>query len=603
MVQPSSAQSTTPSDKKSAPTATTETLVVLGTAQPIPLAESSATVIVVPITPLKAVATSAQDLLREDSAVYLEQRGAGGGQADISLRGGGSEQTLVLVNGFRVNDAQTGHHNLDLPLPLDGMSSVELLHGAGSTLHGADALSGVVDFLTTAPSRDSIKLRAGGGSFGETEQALAAALMRRNWSGRLTADRDFSTGFMADRDYRNEESALENWLGSRLGTSDLILAGSDRSFGANKFYGNYNSWERTKSWFAGLRQELGSHTVAAFGYRVHTDDFVLLRTSPSVYENNHRDTSWQASLRRTEASPARGISALFGLEADGDAIHSINFYKGTVSNALGTHARNRGAGYLNFDLRPAKSRWNLSAGAREEIFSGGRTVFSPHLAGSLRLADTFKLRAAGGYGFRLPTYTDLFYKSPATLGNAQLKPESAWSGEGGLDWTPAQRLSLSATGFYRRQHDTIDYVRATTSDPWVAENINGLSFAGFEGNLRYQPIRNQSISVSWTALNGAQKALHGLLSEYVFNYPVQNLHANWTAQLPQGFAISNSVRLVTRYQATPYPVWDTTVACERGRVEPYLRLSNLANTGYQEISGVQMPGRSIVGGFTFFLSK
>jgi outer membrane receptor protein involved in Fe transport len=88
--------------------------------------------------------------------------------------------------------------------------------------------------------------------------------------------------------------------------------------------------------------------------------------------------------------------------------------------------------------------------------------FAPHLAGSLRLDHQLKLRASGGYGFRLPTYTDLYYSDPATIGNPKLKPESAWSGEAGADWVPSSRFSLSATGFYNRQHDTIDYVRAAS---------------------------------------------------------------------------------------------------------------------------------------------
>ncbi len=137
----------------------------------------------------------------------------------------------------------------------------------------------------------------------------------------------------------------------------------------------------------------------------HTDEFVLLRSDPSAYENNHIDGSWQASVRYT--LPVKTSSALlFGLESDGDSIQSNN---------LGVHARNRGAGYLDLDLRPAKSRWNLSAGLREELSSGGsQPVLSPHLAGSYRLAGTLKLRASGGYGYRIPTYTDLYYSDPTT---------------------------------------------------------------------------------------------------------------------------------------------------------------------------------------------
>jgi iron complex outermembrane receptor protein len=591
----------------------TETLVVLGVPVPVPLAESSASVVVLPAKDQALTLESPQDLLRQDSSVFLEERGAGGGQADLVLRGGTFEQALVLVNGFRINDSQTAHHNLDLPIPLDAMDSIEVLHGAGSTLHGADALSGVADFLTAAPSVSSLHLSAGDGSFGENEESLLAALARKRWSSRLTANRNFSTGFMADRDYSNEDASSESWVSSRLGICDLLFAASDRSFGANQFYGPYNSWERTKGWFASGRQELGSRTVAAFGYRRHTDEFVLLRNAPSVYENNHIDGSWQASVRHTFPVATSSV-LLVGLESDGDSIHSNN---------LGLHARNRGAGYVDIDLRPAKERWNLSAGLREELISSGpQSVLAPHLAGSLRLKDNLKLRASGGYGYRIPTYTDSYYSDPVTHGNPNLKPESAWSGDGGVDWAPSSRLTLSATGFYSRQHDAIDYVRAASLpnalvptwcpvNIWCAVNLSGLHFAGVESSATWMPAKGQEVKVAWTGLIGAQPPLKGLQSEYALNYPVQNLHAIWTSALGHAVTVTNSVALAKPYQQTgitpwntkAYPVWNAALTHDSGKIRPYLRLGNLSNTGYQEIRGVVMPGRSITGGVSIWLGR
>ncbi len=589
-------------------------MVVLGSPVPVPLAESSASVVVLPVKDNVLLMGSPQELLRQDSSVFLEQRGAGDGQADLILRGGTFEQALVLLNGFRIDDSQTAHHDLDLPIPLDAMESIEVLHGAGSTLHGADALSGIVDFLTAAPSAASLRLRSGYGSFGSNEESLLGTLARKRWSSRLTAERNFSTGFMADRDYRNEDASSESWVSSRLGVSDLLFAASDRSFGANQFYGPYNSWERTKGWFAAGRQELGSRTVAAFGYRRHTDEFVLLRDNPSVYENNHIDGSWQASLRHTLPIATSSV-LLFGLESDGDSIHSNN---------LGNHAENRGAGYVDLDLMPAKSRWNLSAGAREELLSGGlQSVLSPHLAGSLRLTDTLKLRASGGYGYRIATYTDRYYSDPVTHGNSDLKPESAWSGEAGADWALSSRVMVSATGFYSRQHDAIDYLRYVTGtsspspvlpsscpvDIWCAVNLSGLRFAGVEASATWIPAKGQKVQVAWTQLFGAQPPLNGLESEYALNYPVVNLHATWTASLGHALVVTNSVAVAKPYQqpgnppwnTTAYPVWSAALAQTSWKLRPYLRLDNLSNTGYQEIRGVAMPGRSITGGVSLWI--
>jgi len=80
------------------------------------------------------------DFLQIDPSIDLEQRAPAGVQADDSLRGSTFEQTLIMVNGRRLNDAQTGHHNLDVPLPEESVDRIEVLHGAGSTMYGADAV-------------------------------------------------------------------------------------------------------------------------------------------------------------------------------------------------------------------------------------------------------------------------------------------------------------------------------------------------------------------------------------------------------------------------------------------------------------------------------
>ena len=568
------------------------TVVVLGSPEPVTEANSSRVVTVMDTKEHPLLVPTIDDYLRTDSSVYIEQRGAGDVQGDISIRGGSFEQTLVLLNGLRINDAQTSHHNLDLPVPLAALSTIDVLHGSGSTLYGADALSGVVDFITAVPTTSSLSLRAGGGSYGENEESVIADAVHGKWSEAAAGTRNFSTGFITDRDYRTEEASSESRYNSSLGVTSILFAGSDRAFGANQFYGNYNSWERTKGWFASASQELGPKTQAAFGYRRHTDNFILLRNDPSVYANNHIDTSWQAVARRKETlGSASGF--FYGLDFQGDAIDSNN---------LGQHARNRGAGYADLDLH-FKQRGTLSIGGREELLSGGpQAVFSPDLSGSLFLGRQWKLRAAGGYGFRLPTYTDLYYSDPTTVGDPNLKPESAWSGEGGADWYAGTKITASATVFYSRQHDAIDYVRANPSQLWRATNLSGLSFTGVESSVNWQATPQQALRFSWTALSGAQSALHGLQSEYIFNYPVNNANAEWIGQAA-GFVLRNRVGVAQRYQQEAYPVWDVSLARERGWIHPYLQMTNLSNTGYEEIEGVRMQGRSFIGGLELILVK
>jgi outer membrane cobalamin receptor len=567
------------------------TVTVVGSPEPVTLGESDRSTVVLDTEQHPLALSQAEDYLRTDASTFVEQRGAGGSQADISIRGTSFEQTLVLLNGLRINDAETSHNNMDLPIPLSAMRSIDVLHGAGSTLYGSDAIGGAIDFVTAEPTASSLFLRAGGGNYGTNEQEVVATAARKKWSEMLAGQRDFSTGFMYDRDYRDEEMSSETRLKSELGTTDVLLAGDDRAFGANQFYGNYPSYERTKGWFASINQSLGERTQAAFGYRRHTDQYVLFRDDPAIYENNHIDTSWEGALRRNDAL-GKHVGLFYGLEADGDGIHSNN---------LGVHARNWGAGYVD-----AETRWGhatLSAGLRQEVISGGYHVTSPMLAGGYYVTRNVKLRAAAGYGFRLPTYLDLYYSDPTTIGNPALKPESAWNFEGGADWFASAHLFVSSTVFYSRQHNAIDYVRTDASEPWMATNLSGLRFTGWENTAVWQPDQSNQLRASWTLLAGAQQALHGLQSEYVFNYPVNNASLEGTHVWKAGYLLHTRIGVTERYQQSPYAVWDISMARERGRLHPYLRLTNITNTGYQEVLNVQMPGREIMAGMEITLGR
>lgn len=571
------------------------TIVVLGTPDPVTQGQSSRSVVVTDPQEHPLAFQDVEDYLRTDPSVDIQQRGAAGVQSDISVRGGSFEQTLVLVNGLRINDAETSHFNLDLPVPLEALSGIDALHGAGSTLYGSDALAGVVDFLTVKPDTNTLRFRSGLGSFGENQQGLVGSVVSRKLQETVAGSRDFSTGFISDRDYRTEDGSSESWLTSPLGQTDILLAGSDRPFGAAGFYGDYPSWERTKGWFASFDQHLDPRTEAAVAYRRHSDIFVLLRDDPAYYKNQHIDESWEGALRRKQ-SLSHNTTLYYGLEEDTDQIQSNN---------LGYHGRNRGAGYLDLDLAAnhLPLPFALTAGLREEVLSGGQRVASPDLAGSLSLRPSLKLRSSAGYGFRLPTYTDLYYIDPTTLGNPSLKPEFAWNFDGGLDWFPSARTVGSATIFYSRQHDTIDYVRAAPTDPWQASNLDRVRFTGIETSLAWHPTATQEIKLGWTALAGAQNALHGLQSEYIFNYPVNNANFEWTDTLKRQFLVRTRVAVTERYHQTPYPVWDLSLSRPTGRLRPYLQLTNLSNTGYQEIINVPMPPRALIGGVELILAK
>jgi iron complex outermembrane receptor protein len=566
------------------------TVVVLGSPAPIAQEDSARTVVNIDAKRAPLAYQDIEDYLRTDSSVDIQQRGGAGIVSDVSIRGASFEQTLVLVNGLRLDDAETSHFNLDLPIPLETIGNIDVLHGTGSTLYGSDAIGGVLDVRTAKPTENSIRLRSGVGSFRENEQGAVANLLSKRWSDVLGGDRAFSTGFIPDRDYRTENLSNEMRFDSRLGQSDLLLAGDDRSFGADGFYGPYVSWERTKGWFAALTQQWNANTAASVAYRRHSDIFLLERDQPDGYKNQHIDDGFEGAVR-DQRTLTHNLHLASGLEEDTDQI---------ASTSLGDHGRNRGAGYGALEwLNP--QRETLSLGAREEVFSGGRAVFSPMLAGTRWLSSTVTLNGSASHGFRLPTYIDLYYSDPTTLGNSHLLPESAWNFDGGASWFPKPNLAARFTVFYSRQHDTIDYTRASAADPWQASNLSGLSFVGEEASLEWDVKPDQHLRVSWTNLTGAQNALHGLQSEYVFNYPVNNGRIEWTDSLSKQIVLNTRLGVLQRFEKDPYAVWDVSLARQMGRIRPYLQMTNLTNTGYEEIVDVRMPGRAFVGGFEIML--
>lgn len=561
-----------------------EAIVVTGSAEAIPLEEADRSVTAMRVRGQDLLFNTHADLLQLDPSLDLRQRGPNGTQADLSIRGGSFGQTLVLWNGRRMSDPQSGHHNLDLPIPLESMDRVEVMRGSGSSLYGSDAVGGVVNIITRPPEAGEVRMRAALGSFGTHQERLFLAGVRGPLSGQLAASRDFSSGFVPNRDYRSLILSATGSYRSRLGMTDLDLALSDRPFGAAGFYGNFPSWERTKTWWAGVRQAVGEKTMAAFSYRRHTDLFYLYRDRPQLYNNRHAAESWQASVRRRE--PLTSTSTLFyGAEGFGETIDSTN---------LGGHGRGRGAAYASWDARVLR-RFSFSAGVRSEVSRGLPGQWSPSVSAGYWAGSKVRLRAAVSRAFRVPSFTDLYYHDPANVGSPDLRAETAWSFEGGADWRPVTSLKFDVTVFQRRDSNGIDYVRASPGDIWRATNIQRLDFTGVEAGARWSQ-GAQALDLRYTGLHGVAAALPGLQSKYAFNYPVHAGLATWQTVVRRNTAVRFRVGALERLGRQPYAVWDAYAAWMRGRVRPFVQATNVANVRYEEIAGVSMPGRAVLGG-------
>ncbi|MDR3765326.1 MAG: TonB-dependent receptor, partial [Acidobacteriota bacterium] len=506
------------------------------------------------------------------------------------IRGASYEETLILLNGLRLNDAQTGHNNLDIPFPFASLERIEVMKGAGSTLYGSDALGGTVNFITAAPRHTEVRAGAAMGNFGTNQQDAALSLVRRKFTEQLSLTRELSTGFTADRNYRNLAVASETTRNTALGHTDILLGLSDRPYGAAGFYGvtaSIPSFERDKAWMAAWKQALGKQTTADFAYRRHTDVYIYTLADPAAYENNHLAEYYQASARRYEKLNGDDTVRLYyGADAMREHINSSN---------LGVHARDQAGVYAAFDAR-ALRHFSFNAGVREELYTGGRQVFSPSLSGAYWATSRVKLRASVSHAFRLPDYTELYYSDPVHTGNPTLKPETSWSYEGGTQVYLARELTVDAAVFHHRDTNVIDYARAIgATTPYVAGNIQQLNFTGTELALRWQLPHQQRIALAYAALHGAGSWPANTQYLYAFNYAEQSGSATWWSKAC-GFDSRFRLSAVQRYGGNPYPLVEWTVGREFRYATPYVQLTNLTDTKYQEISGVAMPGRGVMGG-------
>jgi iron complex outermembrane receptor protein len=218
------------------------------------------------------------------------------------------------------------------------------------------------------------------------------------------------------------------------------------------------------------------------------------------------------------------------------------------------------------------------------------------MAGGIWISPRLKFRASASRAFRVPSYTDLYYHDPANLGSPTLRPESAWTYEGGLDLRLGARAAADITVFERRERNGIDYFRSGPSDIWRALNIQNLNFTGVEASLRLR-----SLDFRYTGLRGVQDTIPDGFTKYTFNYPVHSGVIAYQGMVKNMVVLRTRIGVLSRRARDPYAVWDAYAAMTRGRIHPFVQLTNLTDTMYQEVLGVRMPGRTVIGGFELLL--
>ena len=545
-------------------------------------------ILVIDSTEISSLPAESISQLLQYIGVDVRRRGTGGIQSDFGLRGGSFEQVLILLDGVRMNDPQTGHHNGDIPVLLSDISRIEIIPGHNSSLYGADAFGGVINIITKVPLKRRSRIEIKGGSFGKMAGVFSQSFPLGSLTNRITVGKKKSDGYRFDTDYDITTASYQSRMGFGRKEIDWSFGYVSKDFGANGFYANYPSREKTSAYTSHIGLVLQPTSLLRVQSRVfwrrHDDDFVLDFRRPSWYRNNHRTWVWGGEVHaNVRLSKNREIA--FGIESVEEDLKS---------SSLGDRARFR-LGIFGEMVWSISDRMNFDGSVRTDYQKGWGTETNPSLSFSYSVTPEIRWRASFGRVFRIPTFTELYYNSPANKGNPALKPEYGWCWETGFTWnTKNQKAEI--TFFLRQEKDRIDWIAWHLGDPWQVVNIGEMKIGGVSLSYNKSLGRYFIMRCSYTGMNFRTWKGENFISKYGFNLLKHNFVfqgiIKWLERVNQSFSFS----LKQRRGNPIYSLLDSKLSYSLNRVEFFLELTNLFDAEYEEIPGVPMPGREIIGG-------
>lgn len=560
-----------------------ETVVVTAQVNPVPFENLSRDVTVLTRQDIENLpARSIADVLALASPVDMRARSPFGLQSDMSIRGSSFSQVLVMVDGVRINDSQTGHHNSDFPVQLQDVERIEVLLGPGSSIYGADALGGIVNIITRK-NFERARASVSGGEHGFMEGSLSVGFGKGKVKQSISVTGNRSSGFQYDRDFRSIGVSARTGIGSG---ASFFVSHVNKEFGANGFYGPSPSREWTDQTFVSFERKHegapGRMRLVQGYFRTHGDRFLYDERVPGMFESRHRTYS-AGGLVKARYGLGDASSVTLGGELGGDWIRSGN---------LGDHAFARSSLFGEIEWRTGKTSV-IYPGLRLDYYSTFGTAASPSLSGSWWVLPRVRLRSSAGRAFRIPTFTELYYRDPNHEASASLRPESAWSAEAGVDFVPAEGWLAFGTVFSRRERDVIDWIRRDAAEKWRTSNIRKLRTSGAEIGLERRLGSGAGISARYTRLSAGAGDVD-YLSKYVLDYARHSWASSAFFPLPAGLRYRQSLSYKKRSDGRSYWLLDGRLERDFAPFTAAVDVTNLLNTGYQEVLGIDMPGRWLV---------
>ena len=538
------------------------------------------------------------------SGAPLFASGATGATTSLFLRGANSNQTLFLVDGIRLNDANADYNVFLGGAVLGAGTSLEVARGPQSTLYGSDAIGGVVAIISErgeGQNRTSVSTEAG--SFGTVRGSVATAGASGPWGYNFSVN-----GGHTDNDRVNNAFGT---AGANARIDRRVSDSTDVGVTARWFHGEYgdpgsrftnDTDDSTRE--NNLLVTVFADTRPAPGWSVHATAggqdrrFVSDASFGPFGPNSIAITTNRRGVLDAQATYS------------GAAHHRFTF--GTTAEA--TQTRNTGFGAINRhqtslaffaqeEFSPTDTV-NLTAGLRSDDFDTfGRATTGRLTAAWQVVPKQVKLRASSGTGFHSPSFLDLYGRSPFYVGNPNLKSEHARGWDAGVDFfNNIRSATMSLTWFENRYSDLITGNFAVF--PSTVANVARARTRGLEWSANARLPEGWETRVSYTYLEAQNLTTGDRLLRRPRQSGTADLWHDFGRGLSAGAGVSfaaNRRDIDARTFAT-IDAEDYTVArlYAAWQVKPNLtikvRLENLLDEQYEAVNGYPATGFGAFGG-------
>ncbi len=557
---------------------------------PIPLLETPRNVTIITLNDIaNSASNNIQDLLGYFAGVDIKRRGQEGAQADISTRGSSYEQTLILLNGVRLTDPQTGHHNLNLPVNIDDIERIEIVKGQASSIYGANALGGVINIITKRNFKNEATFHLAGGENSFNSEGASVKYVNDHTENSLSVSRTRSAGYRPNTDF----NLLTIFGGSTYylesGNSNINMGYTEKSFGANQFYSDKYpaQWEETKTFFISTNSTVSNNSFSfspTVFWRHNYDHYLLDYAHPSFYENVHRTNVYGIDLQSRMKTSIGDI--LFGSEFN---------YAELNSNRLGNHNRsNVGAtGEFAKNILPTL---NILLSGNCHLYDSYGWRFAPGLDIGYQLNDKMRIFSSIGKSYRIPSFTELYYNSPSQIGNINLQSEEAIALEIGFS-THINNWQFQVNAFERRGANYIDWVKKSNLDTkWQAENITSITTKGFESTVEYSPDKYQtnpvfkSLKLDYSYLYSDFR-INSYQSQYALEHLKHQVIISVLHNLFYDITGYWAFKYLDRFNQESAFVTDIKILKSWQLISYNIAVTNIFNVSYREVGVIPMPGR------------